>query len=149
MQNMPNIISARIDKIFACSFLLFSMVVSACTAQPSEKALASPVQPQAKTGDKMTTTNPMEIATQKALADASRRTGVDVSALKVVSAERVTWSDGSMGCPAPGMAYTQALVDGYRIRIQAGKELLHYHGGAEPKFCPADRVQDALPNDKT
>jgi hypothetical protein len=145
---MPNIINARIDKIFTCSILLLSMVVSACTVQPSEKTLASPVQPQAKTGDNMTATNPLEIATQKTLADASRRTGVDVSALKVVSAERVTWSDGSMGCPAPGMAYTQALIDGYRIRIQASKALLHYHGGAEPRFCPADRVKDALPNDK-
>jgi hypothetical protein len=99
-------------------------------------------------GDKMTPTTSLQIVTQKALEDASRRSGLDVSALTVVSAERVTWRDGSMGCPAPDMAYTQALVPGFRIRIQAGKALLHYHGGAEPKFCPADRVNEPLPSDK-
>jgi hypothetical protein len=104
--------------------------------------------PSPTMGNKMPVTNSLELVTQKALADASRRSGLALSALTVVSAERVTWPDGSMGCPAPDMAYTMALVAGYRIRIQAGKELMHYHGGAEPRFCPPDRVQAPLPNDK-
>ena len=41
--------------------------------------------------------------------------------LKVLSAEAVTWSDGSLGCPEPGMMYTQALVPGYRVQIRGGR----------------------------
>lgn len=69
---------------------------------------------------------------------AARRTGIDVAALTVASAERVTWLDGSLGCPEPDMMYTQALVPGYRIRIEAGGETLDYHAGTRgaPLLCP-------------
>jgi hypothetical protein len=30
------------------------------------------------------------------------------------------WNDGSLGCPEPGMMYTQALVNGYWLIIEAG-----------------------------
>ena len=32
--------------------------------------------------------------------------------LVMVRAESVVWNDGSLGCPAPGMDYTQALING-------------------------------------
>ncbi|MDO8456521.1 MAG: hypothetical protein Q7T07_06380 [Burkholderiaceae bacterium] len=81
---------------------------------------------------------------QAALADAARRTGIDAAALKVASAERVTWLDGSLGCPEPDMMYTQALVPGYRIRIKAGGETLDYHAGTRgaPLLCPPARAVD-------
>jgi hypothetical protein len=79
---------------------------------------------------------------EAALDDATRRSGQARSAITVVSAESVTWSDGSLGCPEPGMLYTQALVPGYRIVLQAGEERLEYHSGRQgpPKFCPAGNV---------
>ena len=67
------------------------------------------------------------------LADAAQRTGVDVGAIDVVSAESVTWNDGSLGCPEPGMLYTQALVDGSQVLLDADGEELDYrlgHGGS-------------------
>jgi len=79
-----------------------------------------------------------------ALADAVQRTGLKQSELEVLSAEAVTWSDGSIGCPQPGLMYTQALVPGYRVRVRvrAGTETLEYHAGRNgaPTFCPAERV---------
>jgi hypothetical protein len=83
-----------------------------------------------------------------ALADAVRQTGKPAAELKVISAETVTWPDGSIGCPRPGMMYTQALVPGYRIRIQAGAARLDYHGSGtgEPALCPAGRARDPLPD---
>jgi len=88
---------------------------------------------------------------EAALADAARRTRLDASTLKVASAERVTWPDGALGCPKPGMSYTQALVPGYRIRIQAGKELLDYHAGirGKPVLCPSGQATDPVPNGRT
>ena len=83
--------------------------------------------------------NPVDVA----LKDAAARTGVDASRLRVVLAESVTWPDGSVGCPEPGMAYSQALVDGYRIRIVAGDATLEYHGSrrGQPFLCPAARIR--------
>ena len=79
---------------------------------------------------------------EAALDDAASRLSVDRTAIEVVSAAAVTWSDGSAGCPEPGMLYTQALVPGYRIVLQAGAQVLNYHAGRSgtPRVCPADRV---------
>jgi len=79
---------------------------------------------------------------QAALADAANRTGIAAAALKVASAERVTWLDGSLGCPEPDAFYTQALVPGYRIRIAAGDEVLDYHADMRgaPLLCPPARA---------
>jgi hypothetical protein len=72
---------------------------------------------------------PAEIM-DRLVADASDRTGVDVAAVEVVQAAAVTWNDGSLGCPEPGMLYTQALVDGYHVILEAGGEELDYRVGA-------------------
>lgn len=82
----------------------------------------------------------------EALEDASRVTGLDRSDLAVVSAENVTWPDGSLGCPRPGRMYTQALVRGHRVRIQAGERLLDYHAGSQrtPFLCPEEFASDPI-----
>ena len=36
-------------------------------------------------------------------------------AARLVHAERQTFNDGSLGCPEPGVMYTQALVAGYHV----------------------------------
>jgi hypothetical protein len=89
--------------------------------------------------------------TKSALADAGKRTGLAPDALKVLSAEAVTWSDGSLGCPRAGMLYTQALVPGYRVRIQAGGQVLDYHAGRSGKVavCPAGLAREPATNGNT
>jgi hypothetical protein len=82
------------------------------------------------------------------LADAASRTSVAPNQIKVLSAEKVTWRDGSMGCPEPGGFYTQTLVPGFRIRLMAGGETLVYHTDARRNqilVCPAERAQAPLP----
>ena len=89
----------------------------------------------------------LKAITDAALADASRRTGRPVAELGVASAESVVWADGSLGCPQPGMAYTMALVPGYRVRIRAGDELLDYHASTRGYLllCPAGLAVDPTP----
>lgn len=60
------------------------------------------------------------------LADASKRTGLPTSELVVTHAWRRTWNDGSLGCPQPGMYYTQALVPGWQVIVAAGERSLDY-----------------------
>jgi len=79
--------------------------------------------------------------------DAARRSGVDASRVRVLEAGAVTWSDGSLGCPEPDRMYTQALVAGYRIRVEAGGQQFDYHAGARGtwRLCPAERARPPVP----
>ena len=61
--------------------------------------------------------------------------------LVIVQAEPVVWSDGSLGCPEPGMHYTQALVDGYWIVIAAKGKTYDFRMARNGIFqlCPEGR----------
>jgi hypothetical protein len=76
-----------------------------------------------------------------ARADLAVRLQVDPTQIEVVSAERVTWPDGSLGCPQPGEFYTQALVDGFRVVLGTGgrTRVYVYHAGSDgaPFLCPS------------
>lgn len=66
--------------------------------------------------------------------DAADRAQVDPGAVEVTTAEAVTWSDGSLGCPEPGMMYTQALVEGYHVIVDADGTELDYRATADGQF---------------
>ena len=113
---------------------------------------AAPAERQPVTNDSARPmTTDLKAMVEAALDDAARRTKIDRTKLKVLGAESVTWSDGSLGCPEPGKAYTQALVPGYRICIQADAEVLDYHAGRRgvPVLCPAGRAIEPAPNGST
>jgi len=40
---------------------------------------------------------------------------------------RLSWPDGSLGCPKPGMAYTQQVVPGYRAEALINGERIEIH----------------------
>ena len=91
----------------------------------------------------------LQSVTAAALQDAERQTGLKPEMLSVVSAAAVTWPDGSLGCPQPGVMYTMALVPGYRVRIQAGERVLDYHASARGQLllCPEGQAIDPVPQD--
>lgn len=66
----------------------------------------------------------------RAVRDLAARIGVAESAIAVQSSEAVEWSDGSLGCPQPGLVYTQAIVPGYRIVLEADGTTYTYHANA-------------------
>jgi hypothetical protein len=74
---------------------------------------------------------------EQAKADLAKRLSIDAARVTVVSSEEVTWSDGSLGCPEPGMMYTQALVPGGRIILEVDGTQYNYHSGANraPFLC--------------
>jgi hypothetical protein len=75
------------------------------------------------------------------LDDAAQRLGVETDAIVVTRAEAVTWNDGALGCPEPGMFYTQALVDGYWIVVEANGQSLDYRAQGNGFFRVCDRPQ--------
>ena len=68
-------------------------------------------------------------AQEAAVADLAQRLGVDAAEITVSSTEAVTWRDGSLGCSEPGMMYTQALVEGTRVVLEAEGQRYEYHAG--------------------
>lgn len=55
---------------------------------------------------------------EKIITDLIERTNTEKQKIKVIRSESVTWNDGALGCPKPGMFYTQALVKGYWVILQ-------------------------------
>ena len=68
------------------------------------------------------------------LADAASRTGLAVGDFEVVKAEVAEWSDGSLGCPEPGVFYTQAIVSGFWVVIETPQGVLDYRLDATGGF---------------
>lgn len=85
-----------------------------------------------------------------ALADAATRSGLPAAQLEVASALSVTWADASLGCPRPGLLYTQALVPGYRVRVKAGAEVWDYRAGERGALvlCPPGRALEPGANSR-
>ena len=84
------------------------------------------------------TDRPPEVAA--AITDLAEHLGIAVEDITVVSYEDVTWPDGALGCPEPGMSYTQALVPGTRLVLEAGGVEYSYHAGREPDLVRCDRA---------
>jgi hypothetical protein len=93
--------------------------------------------------DKQALDDEIQAVVAAAMAAFAERTAVSLDAIEVIEARRVTWGDGAMGCPSPGMMYTQALVPGYYIHLRASGEDGFFHAGRDgrPVYCPADRSQ--------
>ena len=96
--------------------------------RPEETAVEE--TPTGSTGPAPGSGSPAVLASVEDLATSL---GVDPAEVEVVAVEEVTWRDGSRGCAQPGMAYTQALIDGSRITLRAGGRTYEYHsGGSQP-----------------
>ncbi|NND65435.1 MAG: hypothetical protein HKM24_05675 [Gammaproteobacteria bacterium] len=49
---------------------------------------------------------------------------------KVITVQKamvVTWRNGAVGCPEPGMGYTEALVPGHYVALEHDGVTYHYH----------------------
>jgi hypothetical protein len=62
-------------------------------------------------------------AIQKDIAD---RAGVAINKDEAIRAQAIVWPDGSLGCPQPGVLYTQAPVNGYWVVFDVGGEQYDY-----------------------
>jgi len=75
------------------------------------------------------------------LKEAAMLAKVPREKLVIVRAQSVVWNDGSLGCPEPGMMYTQALVKGYWVVIEGVGQTYDFRVDARGRFqlCPAGR----------
>jgi hypothetical protein len=86
-----------------------------------------------------------------AVDDLADRLDVDTTAITVIDAEEVVWSDGALGCPQPGRLYSQAPTDGLRILLaHNGSEYVYHSGGTvDPFLCvPLELTDPGSPTDE-
>lgn len=117
------------------------------TVAPTDNATTAPPNPESEPGDAgqpsegdpqtLPNTDEIDDMVDSAVADLSDRLSVNSHAITVVSVESVMWPDGAMGCPQPGMSYTQALVEGVRVQLTVDGTPYWYHqGGSNPiRYC--------------
>lgn len=101
------------------------------TITPADPPVTSEPDPGAPLPEQPTAKIPraLEPFAAAAVADLAKRLGVDESTITVAVAEFMVWPDGSLGCPEPGMAYTQVQVEGSRAVLIQGNSTYFYHGG--------------------
>lgn len=71
---------------------------------------------------------------QAAISHRADESGVAPEDVVAVSFEDITWNDGSIGCPEPGMSYTMALVPGHRLVLEVDGEEFDYHAAEDQEF---------------
>lgn len=91
------------------------------------------------TGESIQIPAGLEQAVLFASTDLAERLGIPIESISVARAEFVTWPDSSLGCPQPGMMYTQVLTDGVLVALLANGASYEYHGGSagDPFWCPS------------
>lgn len=91
----------------------------------------------------------LEFLIKQAIADLSQRLNIAPESIQVLEARSVTWPDGSLGCPQPGMQYIQVLMDGAYILLNAeGKDYPYHSGGSRPPFLCEIKFKDPYPPSK-
>ncbi len=137
--------------LFRCiSIVVMMALISACTEQasgPADSANQSDAAQLPDTHEAIQMNDhtdhglSLSDAIDAARLDLATRLDDSAEQITVADARRVTWGNGSLGCPEAGMMYTQALVPGYYIRLQADAVDHHYHAGrdGQPFLCPAER----------
>ncbi len=111
---------------------------SGTTGTPGASASTRPPLQTTTPGAIAPTGTPVEVPPDRWDAIVADLTDRGVTATpELVSAEAVTFNDGSMGCASPGQSYTQAQVDGMRVVVTADGKTYDYRfgNGPTPKLC--------------
>lgn len=122
--------------------LAMPLVVAACAAGSGDPPVAgesagAPAAASLVTSGAAVPDGVPDEVWQAILSDIERRASADSGAVSVVSAEAVTWTDGSLGCPKDGEMYTQALVDGYHVVVEVDGSEFDYRvgSGTDVRLC--------------
>ena len=78
-----------------------------------------------------------------AVADLAARTGIEADTITVRQARAVSWGSSAVGCPEKDKSYTQAIVPGVLLFLEADGTLYRYHGrtGNSLFYCPDERAK--------
>jgi len=140
------------SKAFACIVLATAFAVPLAACGGERPPMKTGIGPPTRIVDAAAPAGPAGVAVPSAsiprevrravVADAAKRFKVAESAVVLTQAEKVTWSDASLGCPEPGGMYAQMLVEGFRVVAKTAAGSLTYNtdsGGKVVNCGPALR----------
>jgi hypothetical protein len=55
------------------------------------------------------------------------KTGAALASVTVNSVTALNWPDSALGCPQPGVMYSQLVTPGYKIVVSANGQTFEYH----------------------
>lgn len=110
---------------------------------PTTEKQAASITPTEGTSDPMPaylptpTNSDLQSLVELAQKDLGARLSIPSDQISLVEVSQVTWSDSSLGCPQPDMAYTQVLTPGYLVVLKSGDRQFEYHAGQDKSlfFC--------------
>ena len=73
------------------------------------------------------------------VADLADHLGASLDEVGVIRAEAAIWNNGALGCPTPGVEYSQAQVDGYWVILLVDDLEYDYRIGENESFFLCDR----------
>lgn len=140
----PPLLRTRGLSLAALTLLLFGC--AAPGAASPENDLAAPdfgagTGPAADRSDQQILQDATAIAIKDFAATAAR----DPADINLTSARRVTWRDGSLGCPREGYMYAQVLTAGILIELELDGDAASYHAGGDGKPFRCEDPQPPLP----
>ena len=108
----------------------------------SPQAVTAPEEPALTQGVDLSLRTQVDIAKK----DLAQRLNVEIEVVELSGARPVNWRSSALGCPEPGMQYTQALMPGALIFLRTDGVVHGYHAayGKEPFYCPRDRAEQPV-----
>jgi hypothetical protein len=127
------------------SVLVGALLISACAG--GSGVTSTTVTPAGSTTGSTGVGGEMEAASAAAVAQASADTGLGEGEFDVIDIEEVTWPDGSLGCPQPGMSYIQVVLEGYQVILEHEGDLYDYRSAQDLEFtrCPPQFATTTVP----
>ena len=125
-------------RLGVCSLALAGTACSQDVAEPAAETASPAAENQtASFGEDLD----QKVAT--AIADLAAQTGVAEDAITIREARNVNWGSSAVGCPKDGMNYTQQIVPGVLLLLEADGKIYRYHGRAasDPFHCPDERAE--------
>ena len=77
--------------------------------------------------------------------DLAQRLSIATDQIKLVEATEVEWSDSSLGCPQPEIAYLQVVTPGYLILLDAGNKEYEYHASRDTYVIYCENPSPPIP----
>jgi hypothetical protein len=120
------------------------MAVCAVSANEMPQRIAPPnripdPEPRSLRGQPVATADMPRDVRRAVVADAARRFQVAESSVVLAVAEKLTWSDVSLGCPSPGQVYARRQVPGFSVLAKTSQGALRYHTDMRGQLATCSR----------
>jgi hypothetical protein len=125
--------------VFACAVTAATLLCGACAAGASGGQLQTPAAPPPSPAPSSPVPSLLpgsnsgadpQPAVDAAVSDAAAHLGVSEIALHVDQVEARQWPDSSLGCPKPGLMYSQIVTPGFVVFLSGAGKRLEYHTDA-------------------